>query len=52
MRIAVDSDITIEFEDSGIAYNPLSAEDPDTAAPLEERDAGGLGVYMVKKLMD
>ena len=52
VRIAVGDDITIEFEDSGIAYDPLSAQDPDTALPAEERNIGGLGVYMVKNLMD
>ena len=52
VRIAVDDDITIEFEDSGIAYNPLSSETPDTTLSADEREVGGLGIFMVKKLMD
>ena len=52
VRIAVDSDITIEFEDSGIAYDPLSAAAPDTTLPAEEREVGGLGIFMVKNIMD
>lgn len=52
VRISVDDDITIEFEDSGIAYDPLSAEKPDITLPAEEREVGGLGLLMVKNLMD
>ncbi|HBU12067.1 MAG TPA: ATP-binding protein [Clostridiales bacterium] len=52
VRIAVNGDVTIEFEDSGIAYNPLTAEDPDITLPAEEREIGGLGLFMVKNLMD
>ncbi len=52
VRVAVDEDIHIEFEDGGAAYNPLAAEDPDVSLPAAEREIGGLGVFMVKKLMD
>ena len=52
VRIAVESDIAIEFEDSGVPYDPLSADDPDISSPVEEREIGGLGVFMVKNIMD
>jgi len=52
VRIAVDDVVTIEFEDDGIAYNPLSKEDPDVTLPEEEREIGGLGIFMVKNMMD
>ncbi|MDR2856105.1 MAG: ATP-binding protein [Methanomicrobiales archaeon] len=52
VRISLDSEITIEFEDSGIAYDPISAKDPDITLSAEERDIGGLGLFMVKNLMD
>ncbi len=52
VRIAMGEDITIEFEDSGIPYDPLSAADPDITLPAEEREAGGLGILLVKKIMD
>ena len=52
VRIAVGDDITIEFEDSGVAYDPLSRDDPDTTLSAEERKIGGLGVFMVKGIMD
>jgi len=52
VRIAVDDVVTIEFEDVGIEYNPLSKEDPDVTLPEEEREIGGLGIFMVKNMMD
>ncbi len=42
----------ITFTDSGKPYNPLQHKDPDIALPVEERNIGGLGIYMVKKSMD
>lgn len=38
--------------DDGRAYDPLQRPDPDVDAPLEERSIGGLGVMLVKRLMD
>ncbi|MBR1438492.1 MAG: ATP-binding protein [Synergistaceae bacterium] len=42
----------IIFTDSGTPYNPLAKPDPDVTLPAEEREIGGLGIYMVKKSMD
>lgn len=44
--------IEITFRDSGIPYNPLEKPDPDITKPAEEREIGGLGIYIVKKSMD
>ncbi len=44
--------ITIRFLDAGNPYNPLEREDPDITLPAEEREIGGLGIYLVKKSMD
>lgn len=44
--------MTLTFLDRGIPYDPLAREDPDIALPADERPIGGLGVYMVKKIMD
>ncbi len=44
--------VVITFIDNGTPYDPLSAEDPDITLPAEERQIGGLGIYMVKKSMD
>ena len=42
----------VQFEDEGRAYNPLERKDPDVTLPVEERPIGGLGIFLVKKLMD
>ncbi|MCR5676278.1 MAG: ATP-binding protein [Lachnospiraceae bacterium] len=46
------SGITITFIDSGKPFDPLAKPDPDVTLPAEERQIGGLGIYMVKKSMD
>ena len=42
----------ITVRDWGTPYNPLERPDPDVTLTAEEREIGGLGVYMVKKSMD
>lgn len=44
--------VIITFADSGIPYNPLTQDEPDVTLSAEERQVGGLGIYMVKKTMD
>ncbi len=44
--------IRILFQDSGIPYNPTQTKAPDITSPAEERDIGGLGIYMVKNMTD
>ena len=44
--------VSITFIDSGIPYDPLAKPDPDITLSAEERQIGGLGIYMVKKSMD
>lgn len=44
--------ITIEFRDGGTPYDPLKRKDPDITLSAEEREIGGLGIYMVKNFMD
>lgn len=47
-----DNDMTIEFDDTAIPFNPLEHKDPDVTLSAEERSIGGLGIFMVKKSMD
>ena len=47
-----DNKISLCFRDSGKPYDPLAREDPDTTLSAEERQIGGLGVFMVKKMSD
>ena len=49
-RILEPSGVRMEFIDDGVAYNPLSHEDPDTTLPASKRPIGGLGIMMVKKM--
>ena len=44
--------VVITFIDNDTPYDPLAKADPDTTLSVEERDIGGLGIYMVKKTMD
>ena len=44
--------VRICLMDKGIPYNPLAKADPDTSLSAEEREIGGIGIYMVKKNMD
>ena len=43
---------TICFYDKGVPYNSLDKTDPDVTLPAVERTVGGLGIFLVKKLMD
>jgi len=40
------------IEDDGHPFNPLEKPDVDTNLPLEEKTIGGLGIHLVRKLMD
>jgi serine/threonine-protein kinase RsbW len=44
--------LTLAVEDEGMPFDPLTLATPDTGAKLEERRVGGLGVYLVRQLMD
>ena len=55
VRVEVTEDplaVVITFIDNGVPYNPLEKEDPDISLSAEDRQIGGLGIYMVKKSMD
>ncbi len=44
--------LCMEFRDDGVQYNPLEKTDPDLSLSVEERPVGGLGIFMVKKMVD
>ena len=44
--------VIIQFLDSGIPFDPMAKEDADITLSAEERNIGGLGIYMVKQSMD
>ncbi len=49
---AEENVMTLKIEDSGKEFNPLEKEDPDITLSAEERQIGGLGIWMVKQSMD
>ena len=46
-----EHELMVVVEDDGIPFNPFIGEDVDTTLSLDERDIGGLGIHLVKKLM-
>lgn len=44
--------LIITFIDSGLEYDPLEKADPDITLSAEEREIRGLGIFMVKRIMD
>ncbi|MBU1374434.1 MAG: ATP-binding protein [Alphaproteobacteria bacterium] len=44
--------VTILIVDDGGAFDPLAAATPDTSLSVEDRDIGGLGIHLVRKMMD
>jgi sigma-B regulation protein RsbU (phosphoserine phosphatase) len=52
ISISATDRATIKFEDSGKPYNPLEQADPDLEKSPADREIGGLGIYLVKKIMD
>jgi serine/threonine-protein kinase RsbW len=44
--------LIVILHDCGQAFDPTKVAEPDLAAPLEERETGGLGIYLMRKLMD
>lgn len=42
----------LEFEDRGIPFDPLAVDEPDLKAGLDEREAGGLGIFLIRRMTD
>ena len=47
-----ENELTIRIEDNGRAFDPLQAEAPDLDLPLEDRPVGGLGIHIVRSVMN
>ncbi len=53
IALAVEADtVIVTVEDDGPAFNPLTFPPPDLDAPLDTRAVGGLGIHLVRRLMD
>lgn len=46
------SEMTVILSDEGRPYDPTQKEDPDINLPLEERPIGGLGIFLIRKIMN
>lgn len=44
--------LSIELRDAGTPFNPLEKEDPDVTLNADQRQIGGLGIFLCKKMMD
>ena len=47
-----DEKLTLVFTDDGVPYNPLENKEPDVHAALEDREIGGLGIFMVRRMVE
>ncbi len=53
VKLAVEREcFSVEVEDDGPAFNPLTRPEVDISLPLEQRPLGGLGIHLIKKFMD
>ena len=50
--LLTEGQVVLQFCDNGHPYDPTAKEDPDTTLAADEREIGGLGIFMVKKTMD
>ena len=50
--LADEDSIVFVITDSGIPFDPTAAKEVDTTLPLEERPIGGLGIHLIRKIMD
>lgn len=48
----LNNTLVLKIIDEGIKFDPLERQNPDITIPLEERTIGGLGIFMVKNIMD
>jgi anti-sigma regulatory factor (Ser/Thr protein kinase) len=44
--------LTVEIADEGTPFDPLARSDPDTALDLDHREPGGLGILLIRSLVD
>jgi len=47
-----DGTLSMEIADNGIAFDPLQLPAPDLDAEIDDRPIGGLGIFLVRELMD
>ncbi len=48
----VGNRLTVTISDDGVPFNPLGTQTPDTSLSLDEREVGGLGIHLVRSMVD
>ena len=48
----VDGEAVLRFQDNGVPFDPLAMPAPDTTLPAEQREIGGLGILMTRRMTD
>ena len=52
-RVVVQPEgLSVEIADEGPSFDPLAQPDPDTELELDQREPGGLGIFLIKSLVD
>lgn len=51
LMILENAVLSIQLTDDGIAFDPTLKKDPDITLPVEKREIGGLGIFLIRKLM-
>jgi len=44
--------LVLTIEDAGKPFDPVAAPEPDTGKPIEDRRIGGLGIHLVRNMVD
>ena len=53
VQVDADGDTAVlTFIDGGVPFDPLTRKAPDVTLSAEEREIGGLGIFLTRKLMD
>ena len=52
LEVTPDGAVALAVEDDGCPFDPLAVPPPPVDAPLEEREPGGLGVFLTRRMMD
>jgi serine/threonine-protein kinase RsbW len=47
-----EGEFVVDLIDEGVPFDPLAVDEPDLRAPAGERQVGGLGIFLVRRVMD
>lgn len=50
--VETEDSISVEFQDDGVPFDPLAQAEPDLTSAMEERSSGGLGILLIRRVMD